>query len=90
MGASSLIQSPILFFWGGRSRSKELPEDNSSSATVSLSSGRIGSFPLFCLIEVQGGCSLVHFQSVHLPDKPADGLFLVADGQHDSTIQPSV
>ena len=43
-----------LFFYsasigGGRLGIEELPEDNSSSAAASLSSGRIGSLPLFCL-----------------------------------------
>ena len=38
-----------LFFGGGRSGRGELPEDNSLSAAASLSSGRIGSLPLFCL-----------------------------------------
>ena len=32
----------------------------------------------------------MHFRSVHLPDEPASGRFLVADGQHGFAIQPSV
>ena len=32
----------------------------------------------------------MHFQYVHLPDEPASGHFLAANGQHGSTIQPSV
>ena len=39
-----------LFFRGSASESGELPEDNSSFAAESLSSDRIGSLPLFCLI----------------------------------------
>ena len=76
-----------LFFGGGRSGSDELPEDNSLSAVASLSSGRIGSLPLFCLTGVQGGCSLKRFQLDLLPDKPAGDHSLAADGQHDSTNQ---
>ena len=40
-----------LFFGGERSGSEELPEDSSSSVVASLSLGRMGSLPLFCLIE---------------------------------------
>ena len=43
-----------LFFGGGRSGSGELLEDNSSSAAASLSSGQIGSFPLFCITRGAG------------------------------------
>ena len=43
-----------LFFGGSASGSGELPEDNSSSATASLSSDRIGSLPLFCLTRGAG------------------------------------
>ena len=43
-----LDSASSLFFRGGRSGSGDLPEDNSSSIAVSLSSGRIGSLPLFC------------------------------------------
>ena len=38
-----------LFFGGEISGSGELPEDNSSFAAASLSLGRMGSLPLFCL-----------------------------------------
>ena len=48
-GGLFLDSASTLFFRGGRSRSGELPEDNSSSTIASLSSGRIGSLPLFCL-----------------------------------------
>ena len=48
-GGLFLDSASTLFFGGGRSGSGELPEDNSLSATASLSSGRIGSLPLFCL-----------------------------------------
>ena len=44
-----LDSASTLFFGSSRSGSGELLEDNSSSAAVSLSSGRIGSLPLFCL-----------------------------------------
>ena len=37
------------FFGGGKSGSGELLEDNLSSVATSLSFGRIGSLPLFCL-----------------------------------------
>ena len=48
-GGLFLESDSTLFFGGGRSGRGELPEDNSSSVAVSLSSGRIGSLPLFCL-----------------------------------------
>ena len=48
-GGLFLDLASTLFFGGGISRSGELLEDNSSSAAVLLSSGRIGSLPLFCL-----------------------------------------
>ena len=44
-----LDSASTLFFWGERSSSGELLEDNSSSAVASLSPGKIGSLPLFCL-----------------------------------------
>ena len=53
-GALFLDSISMLFFGGGRSGSGELPEDNSSSAAASLSSGRIGSLPLFCLTRGAG------------------------------------
>ena len=48
-GGLFLDSASTLFFRGGRSGSGELPKDNSSSAAASLSSGLIGSLPLFCL-----------------------------------------
>ena len=78
-----------LFLWGERSGSGELPEDNSSSATISLSPGKMGSLPLFCLTRVQDGFSLVHFHHDPLPNKPVDRS-LAVDGQHNSAIQQSV
>ena len=39
----------MLFFGGEGSGSGELLEDNSSSVVASLSPGRMGSLPLFCL-----------------------------------------
>ena len=39
----------MLFFGGGRSRSGELPKDNSSSAVASLLLCKMSSLPLFCL-----------------------------------------
>ena len=42
------------FFGGERSGSGELPEDNSLFAATSLSPGRMGSLPLFCLTEDEG------------------------------------
>ena len=48
-GGLFLDSASTLFFGGGRSRSGELPKDNSLSAAASLSSGWIGSLPLFCL-----------------------------------------
>ena len=47
--------APSLFFGGDGSGSGELPEDNSSSAGGSLSLGRMGSLPLFCLTGGAGG-----------------------------------
>ena len=44
-----LDSASTLFLGGGRSGSGELPKDNSSSSAASLSSGQIGSLPLFCL-----------------------------------------
>ena len=32
----------------------------------------------------------MHFRSVRLPDDPAGGHFLTADGRHDSATQPFV
>ena len=43
-----------LFFGGGRSRSGELQDDNSSSVVVSLSPSRMGSLPLFYLTRGAG------------------------------------
>ena len=45
-----LDSASTLFFGGGRSRSGELPKEKSSFAAASLSSGQIGSLPLFFLI----------------------------------------
>ena len=65
-GGLFLDSASTLFFGGGISGSGELPEDNSSSVASSLSSGRIGSLPLFCLI---GGAEwlLRHAFSIRLP-----------------------
>ena len=41
-------------------------------------------------IDKEDDAVLVHFQSVCLPDEPACGRFLIADGQRDSAIQPYV
>ena len=48
-GGLFLDSASTLLFGGEGSCNGELPEDNSSSATASLSPGRMGSFPLFCL-----------------------------------------
>ena len=48
-GGLFLNSASTLFFRGDKSGSGELPEDNSSSAAASLSPGRMGSLPLFCL-----------------------------------------
>ena len=53
-GGLFLDSASTLFFGGGRSGSRELPKDNSSSAVASLSSGRIGSLALFCLTKGAG------------------------------------
>ena len=53
-GGLFLDLASTLFFGGGRFGNGELPEENSSSAAASLSSGWIGSFPLFCLIRGVG------------------------------------
>ena len=49
-GGLFLNSASTLFFGGDRLGSGELPEDNSSSAIASLSLGRMGSLPLFCLV----------------------------------------
>ena len=54
LGGLFLDSASTLFFGGEGSGSGELPEDNSSSAAASLSPGRMGSLPLFCLIEGAG------------------------------------
>ena len=48
-GGLFFYSASTLFFGGGKSGSGELAEDNSSSATASLSTGKIGSLPLFYL-----------------------------------------
>ena len=48
-GGLFLDSASTLFFGGERSGSGELPEDNSLSAVASLSPGKMGSLPLFCL-----------------------------------------
>ena len=59
-----------LLFGGERSGSKELPEDNSSSTVASLSPGKMGSLPLFCLIG-GAGCLLAHAFSPRSSSKKA-------------------
>ena len=53
-GGLFLDSASTLFFGGERSSSRELPKVNSSSASASLSPGRMGSLPLFCLTEGAG------------------------------------
>ena len=53
-GGLFLDSTSTLFFGGVRFGSGELPKDNSSSTIASLSSGRIGSLPLFCLTRGAG------------------------------------
>ena len=89
-GGLFLDSASTLFFGGGRSGSRELPEDNLSFAAASLSYGRIGSLSLFCLTGVQGACSLERFHPDLLPDEPTGDRSLVADGQHSSATQPYV
>ena len=48
-GGLFLDSASTSFFGGERSGSGELPQDNSSFATASLSPGRMGSLPLFYL-----------------------------------------
>ena len=48
-GGLFLDSASTLFFGGEGSSSEELQEDNSSSTTASLSLGKMGSLPLFCL-----------------------------------------
>ena len=69
-GGLFLDSASTLFFGGGRSRSGELPEDNSSSAAASLLSGRIGSLPLFCLTGGVGWL-LPHAFSIRSPSRRA-------------------
>ena len=85
-----LDSASTLFFGGSASRSKELPEDNSSSTAALLSSNRIGSLPLFCLTGVLGGYSLVHSHPVHPLGESAGARFSNADDQHGFAVQPSV
>ena len=78
----------MLFFGGEKSGSRELLEDNSSSVVASLSPGRMGSLPLFCL---NGGTRwLLPRAFSPLPNEPAGDRSLAANGQHGSAIQPSV
>ena len=49
-----LDSATTLFFGGDRSGSGELSEDNSLSTTTSVLPSRMGSLPLFCLIEGAG------------------------------------
>ena len=53
-GGLFVDSTSTLFFGGERSCSGELPEDNSLSAVASLSPSRMGSLPLFFLIEGAG------------------------------------
>ena len=53
-GGLFLDSTSTLFFGGDRSRSEDLPEDNSLSVATSLLSGRIGFLSLFCLTEGAG------------------------------------
>ena len=74
-----------LFFIGVRFESGELLEDNSSFTTASLSSGRIGSLPLFCLT---GGAEwlLPRAFSIYSPSRrAAGGRFPIVDV--DTTLQ---
>ena len=65
-GGLFLDSASTLFFGGGKFGSGELPEDNSSSVVASLSSGRIGSLPLFCLTG-GAGWLLPHAFSIRSP-----------------------
>ena len=49
-GGLFLDSASTWFFGGGRSGSGELPKDNSLSVVASLSPGKTGCLPLFCLI----------------------------------------
>ena len=69
-GGLFLDSASMLFFGGGRSGSGELPEDNSSSAAASLSSGQIGSLPFLCLTEGAGWLP-PHAFSISSPSKRA-------------------
>ena len=53
-GGLFLNSAFTLYFGDGRSGSRELPKNNSSSSATSLSPGRTSSLPLFCLIEGAG------------------------------------
>ena len=69
-GGLFLDSTSTLFFGGVRSGSEELLEDNLSSAAASLSSDRIGSLPLFCLIGGAGWLLPCAF-FIHLPSRRA-------------------
>ena len=85
-----LDSASTLFFWGSRSERGELPEDNSSSAAASLSPGRMGSLPLFCLTGGAGWLLPHALSPQSSPNEPVDDRYLSADGQHGSTIQSYV
>ena len=85
-----LDPASTLFFGGGKSGSGELPKDKSSSVAASLSSGWIGSLPLFCLTRGAGWLLPRAFSIVHPLRDPACGRFPVADGQHGFATRPSV
>ena len=85
-GGLFLDSASTLFFGGDISESGELPEVNSLSAAASLSPDKMGSLSLFCLLEVQDGCSLVHLYPDPLPKEPIGDRSLAADGQHGSAI----
>ena len=78
-----------LFFRDERSGSRELTEDNSSSAAASLSPGKMGSLPLFYLIRGVGWL-LARAFSPRSSSKRASMQSLAVAGQHGFIIQPSI
>ena len=67
-GGLFLDSASTLFFGSVRSGRGELSEDNSSSATASLSSSRIGALPLSCLTG-GAGWLLPHAFSIRSPSR---------------------
>ena len=89
-GGLFLDSASTLFFGGERPGSKELPEDNSSSAVASLLLNRMGSLPLFCFTGDVGWLLPRAFSPRSSSKQARRDRSLTADGQHGFAIQPSI